>query len=411
MGRFQRFTESLVRRGIGPETPRDEIKNIVVLNTLVILVSITQLSTLPLILYYYDAGGPPFLAATLLMLALQIVVFTLAGFGKHRLARITFAFSGINNITVFTLLAGTGSYVQFLMPAVSVGAFYYFAYADRAYMYAMVALSTVALFGLEVWSNLSSPLTPLPEEVLSIARYFVLFWFSVITFGFLYYGYVTYRRAETELAIEQAKSDSLLLNILPPTIAQRLKERTGIIADRFAEVTILFADLVNFTQLSERTPPAELVQMLDRIFSEFDSLVATLGLEKIKTIGDAYMVAAGIPEPREDHARVMADLALAMQEAVHNMDIAGGVSLRIGIHSGPVVAGVIGHKKFAYDLWGDSVNTASRMESQGEPKRIQVTQAVRDALSEIYTFEERGEIVVKGKGAMMTYFLTGRAGD
>ena len=219
----------------------------------------------------------------------------------------------------------------------------------------------------------------------------------------------TRKEAEAALRLEQEKSDRLLLNVLPQAIAERLKQDQSIIADTFAEVTVLFADIVGFTQISSQISPPELVSLLNDIFSTFDRLAEKHGLEKIKTIGDAYMVVGGLPIPRKDHAEAIAQMAIDMQQAIiefsdtHNQDF----SIRIGINSGPVVAGVIGIKKFIYDLWGDTVNTASRMESHGLPGCIQVTSATYQRLQEKYFFESRGTIEVKGKGEMNTYFLKG----
>lgn len=216
--------------------------------------------------------------------------------------------------------------------------------------------------------------------------------------------------AEEALRLEQEKSEQLLLNILPEPIAAQLKQSQEHIAENFEEVTIMFADIVGFTPLSARLEPIALVDLLNKIFSTFDELAEELGLEKIKTIGDAYMVAAGLPIPRPDHAEAIADMALAMQAAVNKFQIEVGDSfqIRIGINSGVVVAGVIGIKKFIYDLWGDAVNVASRMESSGEPGRIQVTAATYKLLLDKYLFEERGNISVKGKGEMKTYWLLGK---
>ncbi|MCA1993100.1 MAG: adenylate/guanylate cyclase domain-containing protein, partial [Coleofasciculus sp. S288] len=218
------------------------------------------------------------------------------------------------------------------------------------------------------------------------------------------------KRTEAILREEQEKSDRLLLNILPEPIANRLKEGHSHIADGFTEVTILFADLVNFTLLSERISPTELVKLLNEIFSAFDRLTERHGLEKIKTIGDAYMVVGGIPEPRNDHAEAIAEMALDMQQEVaqFNAKHHAQLSIRIGINTGPVVAGVIGTKKFIYDLWGDAVNTASRMESHGIAGAIQVTDSTYHRLRDHYQFKERGVIQVKGKGEMATYLLVGR---
>jgi len=209
---------------------------------------------------------------------------------------------------------------------------------------------------------------------------------------------------------EHARSEGLLLNILPGPIAERLKQGEQVIADRFAEVTVLFADIVGFTQLSARISPEALVSMLNAVFSAFDNLSDRHGLEKIKTIGDAYMVVGGLPEPRPDHAEAVAAMALDMQAAVARIGVELGrpIGLRIGIDTGPVVAGVIGKRKFAYDLWGDAVNTASRMESQGVENGIQLTEGAYQRLKDSYICEARGVIEVKGKGKLSTYLLMGK---
>ena len=213
-----------------------------------------------------------------------------------------------------------------------------------------------------------------------------------------------------KLRVEQERSDQLLLNILPRPIANRLKEGQRQIADYFPDVTVLFCDLVGFTQISERLPPAELVSMLNKIFSLFDLLAEKHGLEKIKTIGDEYMAASGLPMPRKDHAEAVAEMALDMLAVMDRFNAKNGTSIRIrvGIHCGPVTAGVIGTKKFAYDLWGDTVNLASRMESHGTANAIQVTESTYKRLRHRFSFQRRGTIHVKGKGALTTYFLVGR---
>jgi adenylate cyclase len=216
-----------------------------------------------------------------------------------------------------------------------------------------------------------------------------------------------------QLQTEREKSERLLLNILPEPIADRLKQGQSTIADSFAEVTVLFADVVGFTRLSTHMSPTELVALLNEIFSTFDRLAEQHGLEKIKTIGDAYMVVGGLPTARPDHAGAVAEMALDMQRAIVQFRAENGkpLSIRIGIHTGPVVAGVIGTRKFSYDLWGDTVNTASRMESHGLGGGIQVTAKTYERLRDKYLFEERGLIQVKGKGEMMAYLLLGRKTD
>lgn len=218
------------------------------------------------------------------------------------------------------------------------------------------------------------------------------------------------KQAEEALRLEREKSERLLLNILPQPIAELLKQQSGSIATQFEAATILFADIVDFTRLSAELSATELVGLLNEIFSTFDALADQYDLEKIKTIGDAYMVVGGIPTHREDHAEAIAEMALAMQRAIKAFTWPDGKSfqVRIGINTGPVVAGVIGIKKFIYDLWGDAVNVASRMESQGLAGGIQVTATTYQHLCDKYVFTVRGTIEVKGKGPMMTYLLTDR---
>jgi guanylate cyclase len=211
------------------------------------------------------------------------------------------------------------------------------------------------------------------------------------------------------LRSEQERAESLLLNILPRSIAEKLKAEPQTIADQFTAASVLFADVVDFTPKSEQLSPAQVVGVLDDLFSHFDVLAERYGLEKIKTIGDCYMVAAGVPTPRPDHARALALMALDMLEAMRSGGAMGHLEmeLRIGINSGPVVAGVIGRKRFLYDLWGDAVNTASRMESHGTSGHIQITRATYEILKDEFECEPRGPVTIKGKGEMETWYLVG----
>jgi adenylate cyclase len=251
----------------------------------------------------------------------------------------------------------------------------------------------------ELWH----PLAPLPNWFTT-----TMLALNVIVAGsvvfFLLALFAKQRRDAQEVA------DNLLLNVLPRSIAERLKAEPQTIADSFSSASILFADIENFTPMSANLKPAELVGMLDQLFGHFDALVERYDLEKIKTIGDAYMAAAGIPAQREDHARAMACLALDMLRVVQPDGPMGdrGLEIRIGLNSGPVVAGVIGRKRFLYDLWGDAVNIAGRMQSHGTPGRIQVTRASYELLKDEFVLEPRGTIDVRGKGQMETWYLVGR---
>jgi class 3 adenylate cyclase len=228
--------------------------------------------------------------------------------------------------------------------------------------------------------------------------------------GFSYVIEIINRRTfelERSLEVEKQRSEALLLNILPEKIADRLKSSEATIADDFPAATVLFGDIVGFTEMSRHLSAHQLVALLNDLFSRFDRLVERHGVEKIKTIGDGYMVAAGVPTSRRDHAEAIAGLALDMRDAFlefrreHGLDI----GFRIGMHSGSVVAGVIGARKFAYDLWGDTVNVASRMESQGLPDEIQISAETRALLPDAYRVDERGAIEVKGHAPRMTYLL------
>jgi guanylate cyclase len=221
-----------------------------------------------------------------------------------------------------------------------------------------------------------------------------------LTFAMLRYTDARRRRAEQ-------RSEELLTNAIPATIAARLKRGEKRIAERYPETTVLFADLVGFTPWAAQTDPAQVVDFLDSLFSRFDELAAAHGVEKIKTIGDSYMAAAGAPEPRPDHALVATSFARALLAAVDDTQLRTGVplALRVGLASGPVVAGVIGQQRMLFDLWGNTVNVASRMESSGMPGRIHVAQSTRDLLPDNWLFEERESVEVKGVGRMTTYLL------
>lgn len=254
-----------------------------------------------------------------------------------------------------------------------------------------------------------SPEGDIPASI--VITFYVLNVLGVATTVFLLLRYFIGERERTldALRLEQDRSERLLLNVLPAPVAQRLKQEPGVIADGFASVTVLFADIVGFTTFAGARSPEQVVAVLNELFSGFDALADRFGVEKIKTIGDAYMAVGGLPIPEEDHAASVADMALAMREVVDvfNADTGGELAVRIGIATGPVTAGVIGNRKFSYDVWGDTVNMASRMESHGIAGSIQVTGAVREALRERYNFEERGRIDVKGKGLTTTYLLLG----
>jgi adenylate cyclase len=245
----------------------------------------------------------------------------------------------------------------------------------------------------------------------AVAAFFVLNVLGVTATAFVLLQHVVRarERALTGLEIERAMSERLLLNVLPPSVAKRLKQSEEVIADSFPEATVLFADIVGFTPFTQGLAPAEVVRLLDRVFARWDSLAARHGVEKIKTIGDSYMAAAGLPTARADHAEAVADMALEMGRELQRCLSAGDPTLevRIGIATGPVVAGVIGRAKFAYDLWGHTVNMASRMESHGLAGAVQVTERAYEILRPRYDLCPRGTIDIKGIGPTRTYLLLG----
>jgi adenylate cyclase len=266
-----------------------------------------------------------------------------------------------------------------------------------------------AFLVLTVVSAVIEPLVAGNAPVIAFEIRAAFFALNIVGVSLTAYAILQYyvRQREAELG----RADRLLLNILPSAIAERLKRHGRVGAETYPDVSVLFADVVDFTPYVQRTPAGEVVNLLDRVFSAFDELAERHGLEKIKTIGDAYMVAGGLPDPHPDPVGAVATMALAMMETAGTFTAdRAPVRLRIGIDCGPVVAGVIGRRKFIYDLWGDAVNTASRMESHGVPGRIQVTPAVEARLRERYTFEAREPMDVKGKGTMVPFLLVGPRG-
>lgn len=244
-----------------------------------------------------------------------------------------------------------------------------------------------------------------------VSSFFVMNIVAVSSIVFVTLNYFLSQREEAYrlLQIEEEKSERLLLNILPKEIAAILKNENRTIAEQFDEATIMFADLVGFTPLTAEMSPVEMVNLLNEVFSHFDTLIEKYELEKIRTIGDNYMAVAGVPSPRPDHAQVMARVALEMKDYIQNRPVRNGknVQFRIGINSGPVIGGVIGRKKFVYDIWGDPVNVASRMESQGVAGKIQITRGTYERIKSDFICQKRGTITIKGKGEMETWFLEG----
>lgn len=286
-----------------------------------------------------------------------------------------------------------------------------FTYMKRRWMLLVNTVLALALFAfIELWFGLGNPSLmkeAMPPQAIQWIERLSIYNLIILTVGLAFSNRNITLKTQAALEKERERSESLLLNILPRSIAEQLKQNPGVIAERIPEASILFADIVGFTPFSRNLPPEDVVKMLNSVFTGFDRFARELGLEKIKTIGDAYMVAGGIPDPRPDHAE--ACLKLARRMLLHMAGLQDrwpGLELRIGLHSGPVVAGVIGESKFIYDLWGDSVNLASRMESHGIPGRIHLSQSFREQLGQRdLDLEERGQIEIRGQGRMTTYLV------
>ncbi|WP_207761476.1 adenylate/guanylate cyclase domain-containing protein [Leptospira perolatii] len=339
---------------------------------------------------------------------LLLFVFFLNYKNKLSFVRAYFATISILFLTSLSLLVGKEMDFQLYLLTVALLTYFIGPPKEKRTTLTLVAIAFLVFIAIEYWfiDHDSFHKFAAPKEVMAFTKMVMHVGLGILVTGFSYYIYNTYMSAEIELDQERAKSEGLLLNILPKSIAERLKGKETFIADRFDQAAILFADIVGFTELAESMSPEQVVNLLNDIFSEFDRESEKFGLEKIKTIGDAYMVAGGIPSEDEESLKKIAHLALSMQTIMRNK-YGDRIRLRIGMHTGPAVAGIIGQRKFTYDLWGDSVNTASRMESHGLGGSINVSKDVYEKLNDSFDFEFRGKISMKGKGELETYLLTG----
>ncbi|HEY0477007.1 MAG TPA: adenylate/guanylate cyclase domain-containing protein [Kofleriaceae bacterium] len=417
---FRRIVESpglarvlgrLIRIGRDPSMLPSEARYVVLSNIIAMLGVVFTLGFAPILL----------ISGSLVFPALQVVyalgylpTFWLNRRGHHAAATTWLVLSCHLLAVSQVLVEGTELDVHLFFMLHTMLPFLVFSPRHSAAMVTLSALAGVDMVLVVALGDHLPHLGPvIPPERLQILRPILLGGLFATLAACAHYARRATLIAETALDQAHQRSEELLLNILPPSIARRLKLRGGTIADGFAEVTVLFADIVGFTRMSSRLPPERIVDVLNDLFCKFDDLAGRFGLEKIKTIGDCYMVAGGLPEPRTDHAEAVAEMGLAMLDIVAELAArtGEGLSVRIGIHSGPVVAGVIGKRKFIYDLWGDTVNVASRMESHGVPGAIQLSDTYRRLLGAKYRVRPRGTIEVKGKGEMETWLLEGRAGE
>ena len=408
VSRLQRVMGRWIRIGRDPAMPLAAARYVVLTNIVALLGVTFTLGFTPLLL----------LSGSLLYPALQLVYALIylpplwLNARGHHVGATTALLLGSHLAVVSQLLVeGMGFDVHLFFMVHAVLPFLVYPPRHNRAMFALSVLSGLDLLLVVVLGDHLHPLGPaIAPDRLLLLRPILLAGLLATLAACAYYARRATLLAEAAFDRAHERSEELLLNILPPSIAGRLKLRGGTIADGFADVTVLFADIVGFTRMSARLPPARIVELLNELFCTFDDLAGRLGLEKIKTIGDCYMVAGGLPEPRADHAEAIAEMGLEMVRIVKEFSVRAGepLAIRVGIHSGPVVAGVIGKRKFIYDLWGDTVNTASRMESHGVPGTVQLTGLARELLAGKFHMQSRGTIDIKGKGQMETWLLEGR---
>lgn len=393
---------------IGTDSQKDPVynKHIRFSNSVFLILSFFMIQNTSVAIYYNELFMVFVFMVHWFFLSFMLVFTYL---GKRVLASAWFSGVAIVFVT-FYAIAFTMQGLNFVfLPMIIFLQFFLFSAAEKKYIIIFISIALLCFAGSLLWSSLNLPqLLPFSSAFIEAQRLNSLIGLPMLSIAFGMYSFHTIHRAEEEVAREKENIERLLLNILPKAVAERFKHDQSYMAEEYESVTILFADIVGFTTISEKIAPAELVAFLNDIFSKFDELTETYQLEKIKTIGDAYMVAGGVPIRSHNHTQRICQLALKMKEIIQNVKTPNGemLSIRIGINTGSVTAGVIGIKKFTYDLWGDTVNTASRMESHSENGMIQITDKVYDMVKHEFDCEPRGTIQVKGKGHMTTYSLT-----
>jgi len=396
----------MVDFGVTSQTTDTDARYVRFLNMTFFLIA---LSEIPIIWLLGTQGLAFQLQVNLLALGVCGFGFVLNGRGHHLMAKILIMGVMNANTAYFAVILGSSSPTHlWLIPGAALGLLA-FKPSEWRYATVLVGLSMVGFFIFEFGYQNMEPLVRYfsdPGDALRAAQGSTVS-AMVMTLVLIGMMHRRFARAETELSYEKAQSDRLLRAILPAEIARELRDEGGTKAVRHEDVSLLFADIVGFTPLAASMPAEDVVALLAEVFERFDGLIAQCGVEKIKTIGDAYMVAGGVPQAIPDHAERLARCAFGMLDIIEafSAESAHHLQLRIGLHRGPVVAGVIGTTKFAYDLWGESVNLASRLESSGEPGRIHVSEAFRAGLEPLMIFEKRGQITLKGVGDTQTHWL------
>lgn len=369
---------------------------------------------LPLIIALLPDTGYIF-ASFLLAPALWALIPLLNHAGRHTAARLLFSLSTLLLVALTAVQVGAATENHLFMITIFLGGFIIYPPGERRWLWLVVVLSALSLVMLEWFYNQYGRLIDFPPEFVIMTRWSSLSALFLIILGITAYHYSVVTKTERDLETEHQRSEQLLLNILPEETARELKDKGSAEARLIDQVTVLFTDFKGFTAMSEKLTPGELVRDLDECFSAFDRICEQHGIEKIKTIGDAYMAAGGLPAPTATHAQDAVRTALDMAEFMAGMKarkIAAGLpffELRIGLHTGPVVAGIVGIRKFQYDIWGDTVNTASRMESSGEVGRVNISEATHELVKDDFRCAFRGEVEAKGKGRLGMYFVAGNA--
>ena len=403
---FSPFPGILIDAGITAETAEDDVKYIRFLNATLVLFVMAQL---PILWLLFSLGLGVQIFVNLTALALAGLGFALNVKGRHQLAKIVVLTVLNANTAYFAVVIGSMAPTHFWLIPMAVLGLLVFKPSERFYTAIFVGCSMIGFWFLEIIYLDLEPVVHLYQDAIQAqkgAQGSTIF-SILLTLALVGMMHQRFAGSEASLFEEKAKSERLLRAILPIQIANELRETGTTKAVRHEDVSILFADIVGFTNLAASMPAEDVVQLLATVFERFDALIEECGVEKIKTIGDAYMVAGGVPQNRPDHADRLARCASGMLNIVENFSVESGhhLQLRIGLHRGPAVAGVIGTTKFAYDLWGDSVNLAARLESCGEPGRIHVSDAFRKGSENTLHFEERGEVSIKGVGLVSTHWL------
>ncbi|MCU0427384.1 MAG: adenylate/guanylate cyclase domain-containing protein [Candidatus Kapabacteria bacterium] len=404
------FFSRLLESGVQDEMDFTTRRSVRITNFIAMVGAVVSIVFAIVEVFLYTSGKNSAVVSLLANLALSLLLAFVPFFNarNHRnIANVYLLVIAYLQIIVFSWIAGAKIAVHFWLFIACAGTYLVFDTISSRQRLVIVLFSVAVFFFVDIFFTDDKALYPIAPDVLVFSRSLNLLMLFVTLVGVNSIFYRQTASAEKLLARELKRSEELLLNILPVPIAKRLKSGERSIAEHYDDVTVMFADLVGFTPLAATLPPDRVIKILDSVFSTFDEIVHIHSLEKIKTIGDCYMVVGGMPERVSEHTEAVAQAALDMQYELMRLNKITGfpLELRIGLHIGPVVAGVIGSKKFTYDLWGDTVNTASRMESHGEAGRIHCTEEVFQRLNHLFPFQERGEIDIKGKGMMKTYFL------